>query len=170
MYGVDGLGVGVLLHHAPDRAEHAVHGLAKVLAAVCRDQNQATVAGPLQLWVGIILAHRGAQGVDAGVAGHPYLLGTLALVEQILPTRLRRCEVILTDNIHGLTIELLGPGTVYVVGAKPRLHMPHGNLQIEAGERCSKACGRVAVHEHHVRPFLLENGLQLQQYVARDVE
>ena len=35
--GVDRLGVGMLLHHAADGAEHAVHGLAEVLAAVRRD-------------------------------------------------------------------------------------------------------------------------------------
>ena len=39
--GVDRLGVGVLLHHAADGAEHAVHGLAKVLAAVGRDEDEA---------------------------------------------------------------------------------------------------------------------------------
>ena len=32
--GVDSLGVGMLLHHAADGAEHAVHRLAQVLAAV----------------------------------------------------------------------------------------------------------------------------------------
>ena len=31
--------------------------------------------------MGIVLAHCGAQSVDTGVAGHPNLLGTLALVE-----------------------------------------------------------------------------------------
>lgn len=35
--GVDSLGVGMLLHHAADGAEHPVHGLAQVLAAVRRD-------------------------------------------------------------------------------------------------------------------------------------
>lgn len=39
--GVDRLGVGVLLHHAADGAEHAVHGLAQVLAAVRRDEDKA---------------------------------------------------------------------------------------------------------------------------------
>lgn len=71
--GVDRLGVGVLLHHAADGAEHAVHGLAQVLAAVRRDQDEAGALGPLELGVGVALAHGGAQGVDAGVAGDPDL-------------------------------------------------------------------------------------------------
>lgn len=49
--GVDRLGVGVLLHHAADGAEHAVHGLAQVLAAVRRDEDEAGALGPLQLGV-----------------------------------------------------------------------------------------------------------------------
>ena len=37
VYGVDGLGVGVLLHHTSDCAEHTVHRLAKVLTTMRRD-------------------------------------------------------------------------------------------------------------------------------------
>ena len=73
MDGVDRLGVGVLLHHAADGAEHAVHGLAQVLAAVSRDEDEAGALRPLELGVGVALAHGGAQGVDAGVAGDPDL-------------------------------------------------------------------------------------------------
>ena len=82
--------------------------------------------------MGIILAHCGAQGVDAGVAGHPNLFGTLTLVKQVLLTRLGGCEVVLADDIHGLTIELLRPRAVNVVSTQARLHMPYGNLQVEA--------------------------------------
>ena len=55
--GVDRLGVGVLLHHAADGAEHAVHGLAQVLAAVRRDEDETGALGPLELGVGVPLAH-----------------------------------------------------------------------------------------------------------------
>lgn len=71
--GVDRLGVGVLLHHSADGAEHAVHGLAQVLAAVRRDEDEAGALGPLELRVGVALAHGGAQGIDARVAGDPDL-------------------------------------------------------------------------------------------------
>lgn len=71
--GVDCLCVRMLLHHAADGAEHAVHGLAKVLAAVGRDENEAGALRPLELGMGVSLAHGGAQGVDAGVAGDPDL-------------------------------------------------------------------------------------------------
>ena len=71
--GVDSLGVWVLLHHAADGAEHAVHGLAQVLAAVRRDEDEAGALRPLELGVGVALAHSGAQGVDAGVSGDPDL-------------------------------------------------------------------------------------------------
>lgn len=71
--GVDCLCVRMLFHHAADGAEHAVHGLAKVLAAVGRDEDEARALRPLELGMGVPLAHGGAQGVDAGVAGDPDL-------------------------------------------------------------------------------------------------
>lgn len=77
--GVDSLGVGMLLHHAADGAEHAVHGLAQVLAAVRRDEDEAGALCPLELGVGVALARGGAQGVDARVAGDPDLGLGLAL-------------------------------------------------------------------------------------------
>ena len=57
--GVDRLGVGVLLHHAADGAEHAVHRLAQVLAAVRCDEDEAGALGPSELRVGVALAHGG---------------------------------------------------------------------------------------------------------------
>lgn len=56
------------------------------------------------------------------------------------------------------------------MSAQARLYMPHGNLQVEASESRRKARSRVAVHEDHVRPLFLENRLQLQQHIARDIE
>jgi len=37
VYGINRLGVRMLLHHASNRAEHAMHGLAKVLTTMCSD-------------------------------------------------------------------------------------------------------------------------------------
>lgn len=168
--GVDRLGVGVLPHHAADGAEHAVHGLAQVLAAVRRDEDEAGALGPLELGVGVALAHGGAQCVDARVAGDPDPGLGLALVEQILLTCLRGGEVVLTDDIDGLAVELLRPGTVDVVRAKARLDMAHGDLQVEA-RQCRGEAGRgVAVDQDHVGPLVLEDSLELDQHVARHVE
>lgn len=126
--GVDRLGVGMLLHHAADGAEHAVHGLAQVLAAVRRDEDEAGALRPLELGMGVPLAHGGAQGVDAGVAGDPDLGLGLALVEQVLLARLRGGEVVLANDVDRLAVELLRPGAVDVVRAQAGLHMAHGDL------------------------------------------
>lgn len=128
MDGVDRLGVGVLLHHAADGAEHAVHGLAQVLAAVRRDEDEAGALGPLELGMGVALAHGGAQGVDAGVAGDPDPGLGLSLGKQVLLARLRGSEVVLAHDVDGLAVELLRPGAVDVVSAQAGLHMAHGDL------------------------------------------
>ena len=168
--GVDRLGVGVLLHHAADGAEHAVHGLAQVLAAVRRDEDEAGALGPLELGVRVALAHGGAQGVDAGVAGDPDLRLRLALVEQVALARLRRGEVVLAHDVDRLAVELLRPGAVDIVRAQAGLDVAHGDLQVEACERGGKAGRGVTMYEHDVGPLVLEDRLELEQHVARDVE
>ena len=168
--GVDRLGVGVLLHHSADGAEHAVHGLAQVLAAVRRDEDEAGALRPLELGVGVPLAHGGAQGVDARVAGDPDLGFGLDLAEQVLPARLRGGEVVLGHDVDSLAVELLGPGAVDVVRAQARLDMPHGDLKVEARERCGEAGRGVAVDQDHVGSLVLEDGFELDQHVARHVE
>ena len=168
--GVDRLGAGVLLHHAADGAEHAVHGLAEVLTAVRRDEDEAGALSPLELGVGVALAHGGAKRVDAGVAGDPDLGLGLALAEQVLLARLRGGEVVLAHDVDRLAVELLRPGAVDVVRAQPRLDVAHGDLQVEACERRGEACRGVSVHEHDVGPLVFEDGPELEQHVARHVE
>lgn len=168
--GVDRLGVGVLLHHAADGAKHAVHGLTQVLAAVRRDEDEAGALRPLELGMGVALAHGGAQGIDSGVAGDPDLRLRLALAKQVLLARLRGCEVVLAHDVDGLAVELLGPGAVDVVRAQARLDVPHGDLQVEARERSGEAGRGVAVDQDDVGLLVLEDGFELEQHVARHVE
>lgn len=168
--GVDSLGVGVLLHHAADGAEHAVHGLAQVLAAVRRDEDEAGTHRPLELGMGVSLAHGGAQGVDARVAGDPNLGFGLTLPEQVLLARLRGCEVVLAHDVDRLAVELLRPGAVDVVRAQARLDVTHGDLQVEAGKRRGEASRCVSVDQDDVGPLVLEHGPELEQHVACHVE
>lgn len=167
---VDRLGVGVFLHHAADGAEHAVHGLSQVLAAVRRDEDEARALRPVELGVGIAIANGGTQCVDAGVAGDPDPGLGFALGEEVLLAGLRGGEVILAHDVDGLAVELLRPGAVDVVRAQAGLHMPHGDLQVEASERRGEAGRGVAVDQDHVGRLVLEDGLELEQHVARHVE
>lgn len=168
--GVDRLCVRMLLHHAADGAEHAVHGLTQVLAAMRRDEDEAGALSPIELGVGVALAHGSAQCVDAGVAGDPDPGLELALAEQVLLARLRGREVVLAHDVDRLAVELLRPGAVDVVRAQAGLHMPHGDLQVETRERRGEAGRGVAVDQDHVGRLALEDGLELKQHVARHVE
>lgn len=168
--GVDRLCVRMLLHHAADGAEHTVHGLAQVLAAVRRDEDEAGALRPLELGMGVPLTHGSAQGVDAGVAGDPDLGLRLALVQKVLLAGLRGREVVLAHDVYSLAVELLRPGAVDVVRAQTGLDVPNGDLQVEAGERRGKAGRGVTVDQNHVGPLVLEDCLELEQHVARHVE
>lgn len=48
--------------------------------------------------------------------------------------------------------------------------MPHWDLQVEACERRGEASRCIAVDKDHVGPLVLEDRLELQQYVARHVK
>lgn len=168
--GVDRLGVGVLLHHAADGAKHAVHGLAQVLATVRRDEDEAGALRPLELGVGIAIAHSGAQGVDAGVSGDQDLRLRLALVQKVFLAGLSGGEIVLAHDVDRLTVELLRPGAEDVVRAQARLNVAHRDLQVEARERSGEAGRGIAVYEHDIGLLVLEDRLELEQHVARNVE
>lgn len=168
--GVDRLGVGVLLHHAADGAKHAVHGLAQVLATVRRDEDEAGALRPLELGVGIAIANGGAKGVDSRVAGDPDLRLRLALVQKVLLAGLSGGEIVLAHDVDRLTVELLRPGAEDVVRAQARLNVAHRDLQVEARERSGEAGRGIAVYEHDIGLLVLEDRLELEQHVARNVE
>lgn len=54
--------------------------------------------------------------------------------------------------------------------AQAGLDVPNGNLQVEACERRGEAGRGVTVDQNHVGPLVLEDGLELEQNVARHVE
>ena len=168
--GVDRLDVGVLVHNAADGAEHMVHRLAQVFAPVRRDDDEAAALRPGQLRVRIILADGRLQSVDGGVAGDEDRLRALALVQEIVPRARRGREVVLRNNTDRLPVKFLGIRRINIVGAQPRLHMPHGNLQVEARERRDERGGCVAVHEHDVGAHLFQYGFNAVQDIRGDVE
>ena len=54
--------------------------------------------------------------------------------------------------------------------AQAGLDVPHGDMQVEAGQRGGEAGRGVAVDQDDVGPLALEDGLELDQHVARHVE
>lgn len=168
--GVDRLRVRSLLHDAADGAEHAVHGLAQVLPAMRRDEDEAGPLRPVERGVRVALPDRVAQGVDAGVAGDVDSLGGLRLVEEVPAARLRGSEIPVRDDVHRLAVELLRPGAVEVPRAEAGLHVAHGYLEVECRQRRGEGRGSVAVDEHDVGALPLQHRPDPEQHVGRDVE
>ena len=65
---VNRLAFGMLVQNATDGAEHVVHGLTQVFAAVRRNENQLAVADPVQFRVGVIFTHRMLHGINHRIA------------------------------------------------------------------------------------------------------
>ena len=54
--------------------------------------------------------------------------------------------------------------------AQAGLNMTDGNAQVKTRQSRRERRGRIAVDQHHVGFFVFQDGLQLEQNVARDVE
>ena len=61
------------------------------------------------------------------------------------------------QQIHRLSVEFLRKGGGEVVGPQSRLHMSHGNLQVETGQSGGKGGGGIPVDEDEVRLHLLQD-------------
>ena len=125
---------------------------------------------PLELGIGIALAHGGVKRVDTGGADDPDLGLGHALAEQVQLARLRGGEIVLADDVDGLAAELLRPGAVDVVHTKAGLDVSHGDLRAEAGERGGESGRGVSTDKHNIGPFALEDRLKLQHHVKCHVE
>ena len=135
----------------------------------CYEDESAT-SYPIKLRVGIALFHSGAQRVNARIAGDPNPGGRFAFIEQIPPARLCGCKIPLRDAVHGLTIELLGPRAMHIMGAQARLHVTHGYLQVKAGKsRCEAGCG-VAMHKYDIGLLPFQHTFYPKQHVTCHVE
>ena len=170
VHGVDHLDIGRFIHDAANGPEHLPHGLAQVFAAVRREQNEPAAAGPFDFRMGVIASDGGVQRIDHRVAGYEDMLGGLALLEEVLPAQLRGRKVKPGDEIHRLAVELLREGGIQVVGPQPCFHVSHGNLKIEARQRRDKRSGGIAMHQHDIGLFRLQNGAQLFQNAHCDIK
>ena len=170
MDGINELNIRILVHNPANGAEHLVHGLTQILPAVSREQDQTAASRPLQIFLGIVLGHRGAQSINGGVAGDKNVAGILPLPQQVLPGVLSRCKVVAGDDAHRLAVKLLRIGGIQVVGPQAGLHMPHGDAQVEAGQGRGEGGGGIPVDQDHIRLFPLQHRGELLQNCLSDVK
>ena len=167
---IDRAAFRMLIEHAADRTEHMMHRLAEVLAAVRRDEDQLSVAYPIQLRVRVVRAHRVLHRIDDRIARNEDRRGVLALAQKILRGELRRSKVKLADDADRLTVEFLGIRTVDVVGAQTRFDVTDGDLQIEAGKRSYKGRARISVDQNNIGLDLFKDSFDTAEDVRRDVK
>lgn len=111
--------------------KHAMHGLTQILSTMSRNKNQLVLPHPVKNGMMPILAHCCSKSVYASVASNPYAFHGLAFRDEICLGGLGRGKVPAGHNIHRLTVKLLGPRAINIVGAQTRLDVAHGYLQIE---------------------------------------
>ena len=156
---------------APQGGHDVGHGLAVVLPPVAGDQNYLSV-DIIQIIQDIrskgkILYNRCLEGVNDGIARQKDALCDV-LPGQVVPVGHGGAEVQVCDGAHQLPVDFLGVGGPLVIGAQPRLHMAHGNLVVEGGQRPGEGGGGVAVDQHQVGPGLLQNAVHAVETLSGD--
>ena len=82
----------------------------------------------------------------------------------MLLCRLGGSKMVLRHDADEMPVHLLGEGAVEIVGAKPCFHMTHRDLQIEAAQGGGKGGGGIAMHQHQIRPAVLQHALHALQH------
>ena len=170
MDGINGLHIGKFLGDPANGPEHLGHGLPQVFPPVGGDEDQAGIRSPVQLRMGIGGPHRVAHGVDGGIAGDKDGAGVCPLGKQMLLGRLGGGEMVFCHNSDKAAVHFLREWAVEIVGTQPRLHMPHRDLQIEAGQCCGTGCGGIPMNQHHIRLFLLQHTFHVLKHCGGHIE
>ena len=174
MHGEDDLNVRELLRETAQCFVNMAHGLAEVLATVCRHEDDALVREVhiLQDFIleAKVILYRMMQRIDDRIARHEDLILWHVLGQQVLLGRSRRCEMQVGDAAGELAVHFLGERRVFVVRAQARLDVPHGRLMIVGCERARERRRRIAVYEHDIRLLLGQHFVEAVHGLARDVE
>ena len=88
---------------------------------------------------------------------------------QILLTEGGGGKVVCGNAPCNLTIHLLRPRTVDVVGAQTSLNMTYRNLLIESSKCGCSTGGGIAVYQHHIGLALLEHIAHTSKNTGRDI-
>lgn len=147
-----------------------MHGRSEIFTTVGSYEHKPASLSPCEIGVRVAVMHCCAQCIDACIARYIDAFGGLPLGEEVLAGLLRRREVVLRDNINGLTVELFRPRRVEVAGAQARLYVADGYLEVESCERGSERGGRVSMNKDDIWMARLECFFDIEQDVACYVE
>ena len=158
--GVDQLRLREGVGQTAQGGHDAGHGLAVVFPPVAGDKDYlpAAIIKPVQNLraEGEILHNGGLEGVNHGVARQKDPFGDV-LPGQIVPVGGGGAEVEVGNGAHQLPVDLLGEGGPLVIGAQPGLHVAHGDLVVEGGQRPGEGGGGISMDQHQVGPGLLQH-------------
>ena len=153
---INGLNVFMHFHNASNGSEHPVHRLAQIFPSMGRNKDKKGIRCPVKHRMCISRTYGSCQRIDAGVTSDPNPISGLTLRKQIIASSRGGCKIPVRHDIHGLTIELLGPGAIDIICSKPGLNMPNGNLHIKTRKCRREGSGRVSVDKHTIRTVFLK--------------
>ena len=110
------------------------------------------------------------HSIDNSIAGNVYSFCFLTLSKKVVAAERRRCKVILAYDAYSFTVEFFRIRAVDVIGAKPSLHVSHGNLLIKACKCSDEGGRRITVNENNVRFYFVEDITYSIQNISRNIK
>jgi hypothetical protein len=161
---IDDLHVATLREAHQRRADIA-QAAAETLAPMAGDENQmlrwiekrkARIERAAQCVLRIDALRDGVQRIDHRVAGDERASVQRFLHEIRMRTR-GRDEHHVAYDIDEAPVHFFRPRAAHVAGAQARFDVRDRHLPVKRGERASRRGGRVAMHEHAIRPLLRDD-------------
>ena len=131
MNGVNRLNIRSLFKHATNRAEHSMHGLAKILTTMGGNEDKAILANPIHNRMRPIVTNSCSKSINTSIARYPNLRSGFSLCQEILFRRLSRRKIPLRNDVNSLTIKFLRPWRINVVGPQSSLNMANRHTQVK---------------------------------------
>ena len=113
--------------------------------------------------------HHPIEGIDYGIARNGNLRLSHIFSQQVLTAQGRRSKMPGGYATGELTVHLLRPRAVDIVGAQTGLDMPYRNLGIEGRQSCRRTGSSVSMHQYYVRTDFLQNLAQAKQHPRGDI-
>ena len=155
------------------RLENVHHWSTLIFPSMCCNQNlfSRAVQQLLQCRISkfIMCMYSRQQRVNYSISCHKDFLIISTFPQQIVSRLWCRRKVKCRHHAGQLSISFLRIRRIQIARTQACLHVSDGNLLIKCRQSCSKCCCRIAMHQHQVRLFLLQNLLQPVQYTSSNI-
>ena len=184
MHWVNKIHIRILVLQILDGSHHVDEAFTEVLTAMTGNQHQFSAVSQTvyiitslledtllllrQRLIVLQLIYHHVQGINHGISSYVNFTLRFLFLEIAFRKRSWR-KVVVGNTASNLSVHLLRPWRVDVVGTKASLYMPYRNLLIECSQGGSCRCSSITMYQYHIRLALLEHISHTCQYPGGNI-